>query len=88
MPEELAQQGLAQQLATSPQLGNRDRNRQMTAIKEIVQMLIEGMPPEELIANGVPEELVRAALKIISEQTTQVPPEQAGLANMMIGSAQ
>lgn len=60
----------------------------MRDIDQIVQMLMEGVTPQELVQQGVPVELVQAAMQEISKQTTQVPPEQAGLANMMVGSAQ
>ena len=60
----------------------------MRDIDQIIQMLIEGVTPQELVQQGVPVELVQAAMQEISKQTTQVPPEQAGLANMMVGSAQ
>lgn len=60
----------------------------MRDIDQIIQMLMEGVTPQELVQQGVPVELVQAAMQEISKQTTQVPPEQAGLANMMVGSAQ
>lgn len=54
----------------------------MQDINQIIQMLLQGMTPEELVERGVPVELVQAAMDEISKEQTQVPPEQAGLAAM------
>lgn len=54
----------------------------MRDIDQIVQMLLKGVTPEELIQQGVPTALVQAAVEQISKQTAQVPAEEAGLANM------
>lgn len=53
-------------------------------INQIIAMLMQGVEPEELVEQGVPQELVMAAIEQISKQMTQVPNEQAGLANMMV----
>ena len=68
-------QGLAGQVAqTSP----------MRDLDQVIAMLIQGVTPDELIQNGVPEELVMMALEEVSKQATQVPPEQAGLAATVV----
>jgi hypothetical protein len=65
------EQGLAAGLAkTAP----------MRDLDQIIQMLMQGMQPDELLQQGVPMELVQAAMEQISRQMTQVSPEQAGLA--------
>jgi len=52
----------------------------MRDLHQIVAMLMQGVNPEELIAQGLPPELVQAAMEMVSKQTTQVPEEQLGLA--------
>ena len=59
----------------------------MRNIDQIVAMLMQGVTPQELIQQGVPKELVMQAIEIVSQQSAQVPPEQAGLANMYMESA-
>lgn len=52
---------------------------------EVLQMLLEGTSPEELVAMGVPEEVVEAAMMEIQKQTAAVPQgqQQGGLGSMM-----
>ena len=57
----------------------------MGSIKEVVMMLLQGMSPDELIAQGVPQELVAAAMEMLSQQMQaeqQQPQAPAGLAGM------
>ena len=59
----------------------------MPSIKDVAMMLMQGMAPEELIKNGVPQEVVMAALEMLKQQ---MPPQsgEAGLANTAIKPAQ
>lgn len=68
--------GLAQSMA--PQ-----ENKPMQDVNQIVMLLKQGMTPEELVEAGIPVELVQAAMEMVSNETTQIPPERAGLAGMM-----
>ena len=57
----------------------------MGSIKEVVMMLLQGMSPDELIAQGVPQELVAAAMEMLNQQMQaeqQQPQAPAGLAGM------
>ena len=56
----------------------------MRDLDQVIQMIMQGVMPEELVAQGVPEELVMAAMQEISKQMTQVPNEQAGLAATVV----
>lgn len=56
----------------------------MRDVNQIIQLLINGVTPEELIQQGVPEELVMMAMDELTKNATQVPPEQAGLAATMV----
>lgn len=62
----------------------QEQRKPMQDLNQIVQMIMQGMVPEDLIAQGVPEELVMAAMQMIAQQNTQVPTEEAGLANTMV----
>ena len=56
----------------------------MRDLDQVIQMIMQGVMPEELVAQGIPEELVMAAMQEISKQMTQVPNEQAGLAATVV----
>lgn len=79
MPEQIItpDQGLAQQSA-------QQAAGPMRAIQDIAKMLMSGVTPEELLQQGVPRELVEAAMELLNQQVTQVPPEEAGLAAMSL----
>lgn len=70
--------GLAQQMAQQPQ--QPQINEDM--VKQVAQLLAQGMTPEELLERGVPKEVIEMAMQVISSQATDVPVEQAGLAGM------
>lgn len=70
------EQGLAQGLT-----GQAGPNLQGQApgamdVAAIIELLMQGTTPEELVEQGVPEELVMAAMQILMEQTEQA--EQGG----------
>ena len=71
----MEEMGLAQNVAQVEPMRNLD---------QIIQMIMQGVLPEELVAQGVPEELVMAAMQEISKQMTQVPNDQAGLAATVV----
>ena len=52
-------------------------------VGQVVNMLIQGMSPEEIVAQGVPEEIVQQAMMVIMKQT-QPQPEESGLAAQQI----
>ena len=62
----------------------QEQQKPMQDVNQIIQLLVNGVTPEELIAQGVPEELVQMAMAELSKDVTQVPPEQAGLAAQMV----
>lgn len=57
------EQGLAQQ-------GAQAQQQQM--LDQIVQMLMQGMSPEELQAQGVPAQLIQMAMQIVEQQQGQL----------------
>jgi hypothetical protein len=60
---------------------------QQPGIKEVVMMLMQGASPEELIAQGIPQEVIEAAMQVINEQMSAqaVPQGDVGLAGMATG---
>ena len=56
--------------------------QQQPGIKEVVMMLMQGANPEELIANGIPEEMVAAAMQVVNEQMSAPDQGPNGLAGM------
>ena len=81
MDEEI---GLAQQAGGRQMGGQQDQMMQM--VQEVARMLANGATPEELMQQGVPPEVIQAAMEMLSAQTPapQVPAEQAGLANTVV----
>jgi len=72
-----------EELGLAAELGQR--TQPMRDIDQIVAMLMQGVSPEELIQAGVPRELVLEAIDMVTRQATNIPPEQSGLAGMMVG---
>ena len=74
-------QGLAAQAMQQEAQGQG----QMPTVEQIIQLLMEGRTPEELIQAGVPQELVEQAMMIIQQEMQaqqQAPQNQGGLAAM------
>lgn len=62
----MAQQGLAAQQA-APAI----------AVQDVVDMLLQGADPEQLLQQGVPMEIIREAIQIIMAQDQQSQAQQA-----------
>ena len=76
MPE----QGLAAQQA---EMGGVQQTPSSITLEQVMQALVEGVTPEELVQAGVPVELIKRAMQMINSQT-QPAPEEAGLAAMSL----
>ena len=76
MPE----QGLAAQQAG---MGGVQQTPSSITLKQVMQALVAGATPEELVQAGVPVELIKRAMQMINSQT-QSAPEEAGLAAMSL----
>lgn len=78
------EQGLAQGLTGQAGPSMVDMQQKMQGgpaagapeVEAIIELLIQGITPEELVKQGVPEELVMAAIQMLEEQTMQA--EQGG----------
>ena len=53
-----------------------------TTVQQVVDAIIQGANPEDLLAMGVPQSLIDQAMMILMEQTQ--PPMQEGLAGMQV----
>lgn len=79
-------EGLAQQMAGQPASTGAQG---MPTVEEIIALLMQGVTPEQLLQQGVPEELIVQAIQILQQQMAnqeavqQAPAEQQGLAGEM-----
>lgn len=53
----------------------------MRMVGEVAKLLVSGVNPEQLLAQGVPAEVIDAAMSMLVEQQ-RTQPEQQGLAGM------
>ena len=79
----MEEQGLAAQ-------AGQEQDASMQAVAQIVELLMQGITPEELLQQGVPQELVMKAIEMVKAQQAQqqqMAPQQQdpGLAQRMIG---
>lgn len=78
----MEEQGLAAQVG-------QGQDAAMQAISQIVELLMQGVTPEELLQQGVPQELVMKAIEIMKAQQAQQQqmapaPQDPGLAQRMV----
>jgi len=75
-------EGLAQQMAAQP----APQEAGMPTIEQLIQMLMQGVDPEKLVAQGIPPELIMQAIQVIEQQMAaqQTPADQQGLASKSV----
>ena len=78
----MEEQGLAQQ-------AGQEQDASLQAISQIVELLMQGVTPDELIKQGVPQELVMKATEMLKAQQAQQKqmapqPQDPGLAQRMV----
>ena len=81
----MEEQGLAAQ-------AGQEQDAAMMAISQIMELLMQGVTPQALIEQGVPQELVMKAIEIVKAQQGQqqadaqamAPQQDPGLAQRMI----
>ena len=49
-------------------------------VEQVIQMLMQGANPEELVAQGIPTETIQQAMQMLINQNQ---PQQGGLAQMV-----
>lgn len=82
----MEEQGLAAQ-------AGQGQDQAMMAIQQIMELLMQGVTPEELLQQGVPQELVMKAVELMKAQQGQqqqaqsamAPGQDPGLAQRMVG---
>ncbi len=86
--------GLAQQAQQGPaQPQGMDQQKMMELVKQVAKLLQQGASPEELMQQGVPEQVIDMALKMVGQpdqdQDQDVPQgmqgEQGLAASSMMG---
>jgi len=80
-PQGLAQQG-AQQVQGQQEPGmlqGMDQQQMMPLVQQVAKLLAQGVSPQELLQQGVPEEIIDAAMKMVGQQDhdTDQDPGQA-----------
>ena len=77
MPQGLAGMSAGQSQGQMPQ----GLDQQIPTVEEVIDMLLQGASPEELVQMGIPEELIMQAMQMLQRQSA---PEQ-GLASAVAG---
>lgn len=77
MPQGLAGMSAGQSQGQMP----KGPGQQMPTVEEVIDMLLQGAKPEELVQMGIPEELIMQAMQMLQKQSA---PEQ-GLASAVAG---
>ena len=74
----MEEQGLAAQAGQDQQMAQM--------VQQVMELLMQGTKPEELIAQGVPASVIEMAMEMLREQQAQQAPVQQdpGLAQRMI----
>lgn len=65
--------------------GLASRAGRQPTLQEVIQAILQGIKPEELLQAGVPEEMIEAAMQEIMEQN-EPQVEDSGLANTAVRS--
>ena len=63
--------------------GLASMKQKQPTVAEVIELLKQGVKPEELIQYGITEELIRAAMNILVQEM-QVPAEGMGLASSVV----
>lgn len=63
--------------------GLASMSQKQPTVAEVVELLKQGVKPEELIQYGVTEELIMAAMNMLTQEM-QVPAEGMGLASSVV----
>lgn len=74
------EEGLAQMMT---QRGGTYGKTNMPSVEDVAMMLMHGAEPEELIQQGIPEDIITAAIQIVMQQM-QPQEEASGLAGSMM----
>jgi len=73
----MMEQGLAAQQGGQPQMGQPQGGDMEAILQQVVQLLMQGIDPEELLEQGVPMEIIKQAVQIVMAQQQQQQQSQA-----------
>lgn len=80
-------EGLAQQMAGAPAQQQAPQvDAQM--IEQIIQLLMQGVDPEELVKQGIPPEVIMQAIEILEQQMAAQGQQQAPAQQLQPAPAQ
>jgi len=68
-------------------MGAQQAPQAQVSIEEVMQALMSGMSPEELVAKGVPPEVVQQAIQMLQKQAEQEQMQAQGQAKPQEGLA-
>lgn len=78
-------EGLAQQMV-QPQAPQQPAQEQgMPTVEQVIQMLMQGVDPEELVGMGIPPELIMEAIQVLEQQMAAQAASEQGLAAQTVG---
>ena len=77
MPQGLAGMSAGQMPGQIPQ----ESGQQIPTVEEVIDMLLQGAKPEELVQMGIPEELIMQAMQMLQKQSAT----EQGLASAVAG---
>lgn len=63
--------------------GLANMKQKQPTVAEVIELLKQGVRPEELMQYGITEELIRAAMNMLAQEM-QVPAEGMGLASSVV----
>lgn len=64
--------------------GLSQRSQKQPTVEEVVELLKQGVEPEELLKYGIPPEIIQAAMKMLMESVQSPSPEGMGLASSVV----
>jgi hypothetical protein len=71
--------GLAEQLSQSSSATQAGSSDQMPTVEELVQLIMQGITPQQLIEAGIPQQLVDQAVAMAGQMAQQQGPTAGGM---------
>jgi predicted dehydrogenase len=71
-----------------PQQAPAPQDKEMAMLQQVVELLMQGVDPEELVKEGVPQEVILQAIEVIEAQIATNQQAQAAPAQEPQGLAQ
>ena len=81
----MEEQGLAQQTGAEQQGGQMNQQQMMALVQEIVKLLKQGVSPKDIVAQGVPEQIVDMAVQAAGMQDQDMDTDKPMVPGGMSG---